>query len=89
MTDKRPDPKPVQLSLFFRPTKNASWVARHLKTSAQTVARMLEEGELEGYKIRDRGHWFIYLDSVDALIRRQAIKYKQEHRLPPAFGGQK
>ena len=28
MTDKRPDPKPMQLSLFFRPTKNASWVAR-------------------------------------------------------------
>ncbi|MFL6310626.1 MAG: helix-turn-helix domain-containing protein [Terriglobales bacterium] len=89
MTDKRPDPKPVQLSLFFRPTKNASWVARHLKTSAQTVARMIEAGELDGYKLRDRGPWYIFLDSVDEVLRRQATKYRQEHRLPPAAGGQK
>ena len=89
MKDKRPDPKPLQLSLFFRPTKNASWVARHLKISSQTVARMLEEGELDGYKLRDKGHWFIYLDSVEELLRRRASKYGQEHRLPAASGGQK
>jgi excisionase family DNA binding protein len=89
MKDKRPDPKPVQLSLFFRPTKNATWVARHLKTSAQTVARMIEEGELDAYKLRDRGQWYIYMDSVEQLLRRQAAKYGQEHRLPPASGEKK
>jgi Helix-turn-helix domain len=89
MTDRRPDPKPVQLSLFFRPTQNATWVARHLKTSAQTIARMIEQGELDAYKLRDRGPWYIFLDSVDEILRRRAVKYGQEHRLLPSNGGQK
>jgi hypothetical protein len=86
MTEVRQDRKPMQMSLFFRPTKNATWVASHLKTSPQTVARMIEEGEIDAYKLRDRGPWYIYLDSVDECVRRQALKYGQEHRLqqPPS-----
>lgn len=83
----------MQMNLFFRPTRNATWVAKHLKTSPQTVARMLEEGELEGYKLRDGGPWCIYLDSVDACVVRRARKYGVEHRLPqplnPPNGAQK
>ena len=64
MTDKRLQSKPVQLSLFARATKNATWVARHLNTSPQTIARMIEDGTLEAYKLRDHGPWRIFIDSV-------------------------
>jgi hypothetical protein len=67
MTDVRQDRKPVQLSLFARATKNASWVARHLNTSPQTVGRLIEEGKLQAYKLRDRGPWHIFMDSVTAF----------------------
>ena len=81
MSDAGQDRKPVQMNLFFRPTRNATWVAKHLKTSSQTVARMVEAGELEGYKLRDGGPWCIYLDSVDECVMRRAKKYGVEHRL--------
>jgi excisionase family DNA binding protein len=53
-----------------RSTKNASWVARHLNTSPQTVARLIEEGKIEAYKLRERGRWHIFLDSVEAFERK-------------------
>jgi excisionase family DNA binding protein len=93
VTDARSDRKPMQLSLFFRPTRNAAWVAQYLKTSAQTVARLIEAGKLDAYRLTDRGPWYVYLDSVDDYLRNRAAKYGQEHRLPPssdsASGGSK
>lgn len=56
-------------------TRNASWVATHLNTSPQTVARMIEEGKLRGYKLRDRGPWHIFLDSVEKLKAEIKEKY--------------
>lgn len=70
MSDARTERKPFQLSLFSRQTKNAAWVANHLKTSPQTVGRLIDEGKLQAYKIRDNGHWHIFMDSV--------IKFEQE-----------
>ena len=64
MSDTRQNLKPVQMSLFARPTKNATWVATHLNTSTQTVCRLIEDGTLQAYKIRERGPWHIFLDSV-------------------------
>jgi hypothetical protein len=58
-----------------RQTRNASWVARHLGTSPQTVGRMVESGELEAYKLRERGSWHIFLDSVEALEKKISEKY--------------
>jgi excisionase family DNA binding protein len=51
-------------------TRNASWVARHLNTSPQTVGRLIEEGKLQAYKLRDRGQWHVLVSSVDAYERR-------------------
>jgi excisionase family DNA binding protein len=58
-----------------RQTRNASWVASHLGTSHQTVGRMIDSGELEAYKLRDRGRWHIFLDSVEALEKKINAKY--------------
>lgn len=51
-------------------TRNASWVARHLNISPQTVVRLVEEGKLRGFKWRERGPWHILLDSVHELERK-------------------
>ena len=75
MSDQRVQRKPEQLSLFQRATKNATWVARHLKTSPQTVGRMIEAGEFEAYKLRQRGPWHIFLDSVAKLEEKIRCKH--------------
>jgi helix-turn-helix protein len=85
MSDQRVQRKPEQLSLFTRATKNAAWVARHLKTSPQTVGRMIEAGELEAYKLRERGPWHIFLDSVEELEK----KIRDRHGLQAAPKGAK
>jgi hypothetical protein len=50
-----------------RETRNAAWVARHLNTSPQTIGRMIEEGRLQAYKLREYGPWHILMDSVRKL----------------------
>jgi hypothetical protein len=83
--DKTVVRKPQQLSLFSRITKNASWVARHLNTSPQTIGRMLEDGTLQGYKLRERGAWHIFMDSVDEF----ESKIKARHGLMASQEGSK
>ena len=51
-------------------TLSVSTVARLLKISGRTVYRLLESGELEGYKIHQRGWWRVTTESVDALLAR-------------------
>lgn len=58
-----------------RTTANASWVARHLNTSPQTVGRLIEEGRLRAYKLRESGPWHILLDSVHEYEKKLANKY--------------
>jgi excisionase family DNA binding protein len=84
MSSERPDRKPMQLSLFFRSTRNAVWVADYLNTSPQSVCRLIQSGHLDAYRLTDRGPWCIFLDSVEAYIRIRAQKYGQEHRLNSA-----
>jgi excisionase family DNA binding protein len=60
-------------------TRNASWVANHLGTSPQTVARLIEEGKLQAYKLRERGPWHILLESVDAFL----AQCKERHGITP------
>jgi excisionase family DNA binding protein len=56
-------------------TKNANWVARHLNTSPQTVGRLIEDGTLRAYKLREGGPWHVLLSSVEAYKARIAAKY--------------
>lgn len=64
-------------------TRNATWVARHLGTSPQTVGRLIEEGKLEAYKLRDKGPWHILLESLAkykaSVIQRYGITARAEH----------
>lgn len=89
MSEPRTDRKFVQLSLFQRVTKNASWVARHLNTSPQTVGRLLQEGKLEGYKIREPGQWHIFMDSVDKFAAEIIKKHGLDSPDETASAGQK
>jgi excisionase family DNA binding protein len=50
-------------------TRNATWVAHHLNTSPQTVGRLIEEGKLKAYKLRERGHWHVLIESIDEYER--------------------
>jgi hypothetical protein len=87
VTDARSDRKPMQLSLFVRPTKNAAWVARHLNTSPQTVGRLIEEGTLQAYKLRERGPWHIFLDSVAEYEAKIKTRYSIQTAGKTAQGG--
>jgi hypothetical protein len=71
---------PLQMSLFQSRTQNATWVARHLKTSPQTVCRMIEEGTLRAFRLRERGPWHVLLDSVDEFERVLREKHGLEAR---------
>jgi len=41
-----------------------SWAARMFRCSRKTVVRMLEEGLIEGYRLRPNGHWRVDRESV-------------------------
>jgi DNA-binding transcriptional regulator YdaS (Cro superfamily) len=45
----------------------ASAVARRLQTSPQTVGRLIQDGKLKGYKLREGGQWHIFVSSVESL----------------------
>lgn len=67
-----------QLSLFQERTQNATWVARHLNTSPQTVGRLIEEGKLRAYKLRQGGPWHVLLESVAEYERILREEYGLE-----------
>jgi len=64
MTDKRPERKPVQLSLFEQPTVSVSWVAKRWNKGRDMVTRLLERGSLRGYRMTENGWWNILTESV-------------------------
>jgi|GEM_PF-6668801 excisionase family DNA binding protein len=81
MSDARTERQPLQLSLFARRTRNATWVARRLNTSWNTVARLIAEGKLEAFKLREgRGPWNIYEDSVAQYEEEIRVKYGLQTR---------
>ena len=64
MTEKRPDRKPVQLSLFSQPTVSVSWVAKRWNKGRDMVIRLLERGLLKGYRMTENGWWNVIRESV-------------------------
>jgi hypothetical protein len=64
MTDKRPDRKPVQLSLFEQETVGASWVAKRWKVCVNSVKSLIYAGDLKGYRMTTRGWWRVSKQSV-------------------------
>jgi uncharacterized membrane protein len=64
MTDKRPDRKPVQMSLFERQTVSVSWIAKRWNRARDIVIVLLESGQLKGYRMTEKGWWNVLLDSV-------------------------
>jgi hypothetical protein len=68
----------LQLHLFTQPTRNATWVARHLNTSPQTVGRMIEDGTLKAFRLRERGPWHVLMESVAEYEESLLKKYSLE-----------
>lgn len=64
MTDKRPERKPVQLSLFEQRTVPVSWVAKRWNTGRDTVTRLLHSGDLRGFRLTIKGWWRVIEKSV-------------------------
>jgi hypothetical protein len=64
MTERRPDRKPVQLSLFEQHTVSVSWVAHRWNSCRDTVTRLLYSGHLRGYRITQKGWWRVITQSV-------------------------
>lgn len=79
----------MQLSLFARATKNAAWVARHLNTSPQTIGRLIEEGKLKAYRLRDRGPWHIFMDSVAEFEAQLKVRHGLQTGPENSNGGHK
>ena len=59
-----------------------SEAAELLRTSSRTVRRLIDDGELEGLKVR--GGCRVTTASVDAYIMRQVLKFTEES--PYRFG---
>lgn len=70
----KPPRKPVQMSLFEARTLSVFQVADRLKTSRMTVVRLLELGELRGYRLTALGWWRVLEQSVldyETRLRRE------------------
>lgn len=88
MLDDSPAAQPPQLSpaklrkivpMRERPdTRNAAWVSKYLNTSPQTVGRLIEDGTLRAYKLRDGGPWHVFLDSVYAYEKKIAAQMRKK-----------
>lgn len=48
--------------------------ARMLHVTRMTVGRYLEQGILQGFRLHARGHWRVYLYSIEALINQRATE---------------
>jgi hypothetical protein len=75
MTDKRPDRKPVQLSLFEQHTVPVVWVARRWNTGRDTIMRLIHEGVLRGYQLTEKGWWRVITQTVFDHEKKLQKKY--------------
>lgn len=80
MTDKRPERKPVQMSLFEQPTVPVSWVMKRWNKGRDLVIRLLERGHLRGYKMSDNGWWNVLTKSV--FEYEEKLRQKYDSSLP-------
>jgi hypothetical protein len=83
MTERRPDRKPVQMSLFEQRTVPVSWVAKRWDVSNETVLRRLQSGDLDGYRITVLGWWRIFEQSVFEYEAKMRLKFRE----PSTSGG--
>lgn len=51
-----------------------------LHTSVDTVRRLIEEGQIEAYRLHDTGWWHISHSSVLALVERIKTKFALEEK---------
>lgn len=59
------DLKPVQINLFEQQIVSVQWVAKHLRVSPDTVVRLIQEGRLRAYRLRERSPYSIIKNSVN------------------------
>lgn len=78
MTEKRPIRKAVQLSLFEQRTVSVAWVAERLKCSRDTVIRLLQSGDLRGYRLTAVGWWRVVEKSVAEYEQKLRAEYTPE-----------
>jgi excisionase family DNA binding protein len=83
MTERRPDRKPVQMSLFEQRTVPVSWVAKRWNTGRDTVTRLLHEGRLRGYRITVKGWWRV----IEKSVFEYEENLRQEYGSEPEKGG--
>jgi hypothetical protein len=78
LTERRPDRRPVQLSLFAQKTVSVSWVAKRWKVSRETVLRRLQCGDIRGYRISFKGWWRVFEESVLAHEAKMRLNFQGE-----------
>jgi hypothetical protein len=67
---------PEQLNLFPSGVKiSLPRAAELIGCSESTARRLLEEGAIDGYQLRENGWWIILLDSVVDYIRNIRKRY--------------
>ena len=59
-----------ELSEAVKPEIDVTTAAGMIRCSAMTVRRLLDAGELEGYRLTSRGHWRISRRSVIQYLAR-------------------
>ncbi|HEX7289480.1 MAG TPA: helix-turn-helix domain-containing protein [Candidatus Angelobacter sp.] len=78
MTSTKPMRKPVQTRLFEARTLSVVHVAERLRTSRNTVIRLLESGELRGYRMTPQGWWRVVEQSVAEYEKKLRQEYAPE-----------
>ena len=78
MTPDRPIRKPEQTTIFASRTLSVNHVAERLRTSRNTIIRLLESGELRGYRLTPQGWWRVVEQSVVEYERKLRTEYVPE-----------
>jgi len=71
-------PKPDQTTLFESRTLSVVHVAKRLRTSRNTIIRLLESGELRGYRLTAHGWWRVVEQSVTEYEKKLRREYEPE-----------
>lgn len=78
MTPVKPMRKPDHTTIFESRTLSVVHVAERLRTSRNTVIRLLESGELRGYRLTPQGWWRVVEASVAEYEKKLRTEYVPE-----------
>jgi excisionase family DNA binding protein len=78
VTPVKPMRKPAQTTIFESRTLSVVHVAERLRTSRNTVIRLLESGELRGYRLTPQGWWRVVEQSVAEYEKKLRTEYVPE-----------